>query len=71
MPGMSANLSHRGAVAVNTIRLSRDEQRKFIKAAVTAGTFGNLPQKWKDYILAAEKEITDAGYTLHYPQDDS
>jgi hypothetical protein len=70
MPGMSPNLSRRGAVAVNTIPLSWEERDELIEAFENAGTFGNLPQKWKDYILAAEKKITDAGGTLRWPQND-
>jgi hypothetical protein len=70
MPGMSANLSRRAGVAVNVLPLSWDERDRLIEAAEKARTFGNLPQEWKDYILAAEKKVTDAGYPLRWPQND-
>jgi hypothetical protein len=71
MSGASANLSHRGALACNEGTVRPEERTKFARACRDAQTFGNLPQKWKDRILEAERRIVEAGYTLKYPQDDS
>jgi hypothetical protein len=66
----SPNLSHRAALAMYNRAIAPEEKVEFARACEAAGTFGNLPQKWKDRILASEQEVIDAGLMLKYPQND-